>query len=120
MTEFNTHLNGEQFEVPKKNACSHFQVNDGMSRQRKESDFSCLKQKENKEAVGITVKELNHKILTIKLLIKEKFPGLSNLLDEMPITAPENECSKVCFYDLNDYYNSIEAILTKYKLEHRE
>lgn len=120
MTEFNSDSNDEQFDLPKENKSSHAQADDAIPCRRKGKEFSCAKKREGINTSAINVDELNHKIIKIKLLIQEKFPGLSILLDEMPITAPENQCTKVCFYDLKDYYNSIEAILNKYKLEHPE
>ena len=53
-----------------------------------------------------------------QLKVKEKFPELSDLLNEMPVANAENACADICSYDLSDYYKSLEAILTKYKLEH--
>lgn len=64
-----------------------------------------------------TVEDLNKRILTITRIIKSKFPELTRFLDEMPQTIPSNKHPEISFNELNEYYQSIEDVLTKYKLQ---
>lgn len=118
MPEFNNDCNKEKFDVPENNVSSHDPINGGIPCHKNGYEFWCHRRIDRTNDGGLSLDELNDKILKIKVHIAEKFPELSKLLDEMPLTAPENGCSTVCFYDLNEYYNSLEAILIKYKLEH--
>lgn len=65
-----------------------------------------------------TEKDLNAKILQVTLMIRQQFPELSNFLDEMPVTIPNEEHPDTTLQSLKKYYDSLQAILSKYKLEH--
>jgi len=61
-----------------------------------------------------TEKELNAKILAKTLEIREKHPELSEFLNEMPITIPDETNPEISRKILNDYYNSLCNILKKH------
>jgi len=63
-------------------------------------------------------KDLNAKILKITLTIKEQYPELMEYLNEMPITVPIEKNPEITLKNLNIYYDSLQDILTKYKLGH--
>ena len=63
-------------------------------------------------------KDLNAKILKITLTIKEQYPELMEYLNEMPMTVPTEKNPEITIKNLNAYYDSLNAVLTKYKLEH--
>jgi hypothetical protein len=63
-------------------------------------------------------KDLNAKILEITMVIRDKYPELLKYLDEMPMTVPTEKDPEITLKNLNIYYDSLNAILTKYKLEH--
>lgn len=72
-------------------------------------------QSENSKIEANIYKEtLNKKILQIKLIIKKKFPELSKFLVEIPSEVN----TKISLDELTEYYVSLEAVLTKYKLDH--
>ncbi|NEW80379.1 MAG: hypothetical protein GZ086_13355 [Gelidibacter sp.] len=78
-----------------------------------------LRQELNKnEPFDELEKKLNAKILKITMTIKEQYPELIEYLNEMPITVPTEKNPEITIKNLNDYYDSLNAILTKYKLEH--
>lgn len=61
-----------------------------------------------------TEKDLDTAILKITLEIKEKYPELSKYVLEMPVTIPSVENPEVNRKALQDYYNSLEALLNDY------
>lgn len=61
-----------------------------------------------------TEKDLDTAILKITLEIKEKYPELSKYVLEMPVTIPTIENPEVNRKALQDYYNSLEALLNDY------
>lgn len=65
-----------------------------------------------------TIEDLNAKILKITMMIKEQFPELSKYLEEMPVTIPNKEHPEVELENLKKYFNTLNAILERYKLEH--
>jgi hypothetical protein len=67
-----------------------------------------------------TEKDLNAKILKITLMIKEQYPELSKYLEEMPVTVPNVENPHIELDNLKKYFNSLTAILDRYKLEHTD
>lgn len=78
-----------------------------------------LRQELNKnEPFDELEKKLNAKILKITMTIKEQYPELIEYLNEMPMTVPTEKNPEITIKNLNDYYDSLNAILTKYKLEH--
>ena len=63
-------------------------------------------------------KDLNAKILKATMTIKEQYPELSGFLEEMPATIPSVENVEITLKNLKAYYESLNSILSKYKLEH--
>ncbi len=63
-------------------------------------------------------KDLNAKILKATMTIKEQYTELSGFLEEMPATIPSEENAEITLKNLNAYYESLNSILSKYKLEH--
>ncbi|HCE54042.1 MAG: hypothetical protein APF83_10210 [Lutibacter sp. BRH_c52] len=63
-------------------------------------------------------KDLNSKIMEITMIIKDKYPELIEYLNEMPMTVPTKKNPEITIKNLNSYYDSLNALLTKYKLEH--
>jgi len=64
------------------------------------------------------VKDLNSKILNMTLTIMDKYPELSKYLDEMPVTIPNTENPEITISNLKNYYESLNALMNKYKNEH--
>ncbi|MBU1370228.1 MAG: hypothetical protein KJ578_12500 [Bacteroidetes bacterium] len=61
--------------------------------------------------------DLNEKILKITLKIKEQYPELYQYLEEMPVTVPAENDPEISLNQLNTYYESLIALLKKYKVE---
>ncbi len=68
----------------------------------------------------IAQNELNLKILKITMTIKDKYPELSQFLNEMSATIPDDKDPRITLKNLSAYYNSLSAMLGKYILEHPE
>jgi hypothetical protein len=64
------------------------------------------------------MKELNSKIVGITLTINEQCPELSEFLEEMPATIPNENDPEMTLSHLLAYYESLNSILNNYKLEH--
>jgi len=65
-----------------------------------------------------TESDLNDDILKITMLIEEKFPELSKYVDEMPISTPDTVNPVINQKNLQDYYDSLLALLKKYNANH--
>ncbi|MBB6004384.1 hypothetical protein [Arcicella rosea] len=65
-----------------------------------------------------TVHELNDEILKITMLIQEKFPELSKYVTEMPVSIPDVENPEVNQKNLQEYYESLLALMKKYNTNH--
>ncbi len=63
-------------------------------------------------------KELNAKILKITMTIKDQHPELSKYIEEMPVTIPDEKHPEITLKSLKAYYDSLNAILNKYTIEH--
>jgi hypothetical protein len=63
-------------------------------------------------------KELNAKILEVTMKIKDHFPELLKYLDEIPITILSEKNPQITLSHLNGYYESLNSILNKYKLNY--
>lgn len=61
-----------------------------------------------------TENEINGKILKIIKQIQEEYPHLAVLIDEMPITIPNENHPDVNVKILKDYYDSLQIILNKF------
>ncbi len=65
-----------------------------------------------------TEKQLNERIVAITLLIKEKYPELSDFLGEMPVTIPDDDDPNINAKTLKEYYDSLDVLMKKYAIEH--
>ena len=65
-----------------------------------------------------TEKELNEDILKITMEIRSKFPELSKYIEEMPVKILAKESPEATIKNLTSYFNSLDALLKKYALEH--
>jgi hypothetical protein len=63
------------------------------------------------------IMETNKKILEVTLKIKNNYPELSKYVEEMPITIPNDEDPKINLKSLEDYLNSLNALINKYEEE---
>lgn len=86
-----------------------------------DNENAALSQKvKNANLKAATSQALVEKILRVTSIIKLKFPELSKFLDEVPESDFDPKHPKISLKDLNTYYQSLSAILNKYKLEHRD
>jgi hypothetical protein len=65
-----------------------------------------------------TEKELNNDILKITMAIRDNFPELSKYLNEMPVTIPVSNNPEINLKNLQDYFNSLDALFRKYVINH--
>lgn len=63
------------------------------------------------------IKEMNAKILKITRAMHKYYPELSKYIEEMPEPKPTKNKATVTLNQLNEYYDSLSALLNKYKLE---
>lgn len=61
-----------------------------------------------------TEKELNAKILTITMTIKNQYPELSKYLEEIPMTIPDEKKSEITPLHLKQYFESLDSLLNNY------
>lgn len=64
-----------------------------------------------------TEKELNSKILKITMTIRDKYPQLSEYIEEMTMTIPDEKNPKINLKNLEAYYDSLKSMLNKYVQE---
>ncbi|NTW24875.1 MAG: hypothetical protein HGA37_09260 [Lentimicrobium sp.] len=64
------------------------------------------------------LKDLNSKILNLTLTIMDHYPELSEFLEEIPATIPNDNNPEMTLSHLLTYYESLNSILNNYKLEH--
>ena len=64
--------------------------------------------------------ELNAEIIKITSLIQEKYPWLYQYHGEMPITIPGDQNPHIDSQTLNDYYESLVAMLNNYINSHKQ
>ncbi|WP_417352759.1 hypothetical protein [Flavobacterium alkalisoli] len=67
-----------------------------------------------------TKKKITEKIFKITVLIQEKYPELSDYLDEVQDTIPAMEHPEVDAGTLSKYYETLDNMLKDYLLEHPE
>lgn len=60
---------------------------------------------------------INASILSITMLIKDKYPELSKYIEEMPVTIPTDSDPEITLKNLKSYLDSLVNILNGYKLE---
>ena len=66
-----------------------------------------------------TEAELNNKILSISMVIRDEYPELMKFLNEMPITIPDEKKPEINTKVLEDYLNSLQEMLKKYAPNHK-
>ena len=66
-----------------------------------------------------TEAELNNKILSISMVIRDQYPELMKFLNEMPITIPDEKKPEINTKVLEDYLNSLQEMLKKYAPNHK-
>lgn len=67
-----------------------------------------------------TKKEITEKILKITVLIQEKYPELSDYLEEVQETIPALQHPEVDVQTLSKYYETLHTMLEDYLMEHPE
>lgn len=65
-----------------------------------------------------TEQELNNGILKITMMIQEKYPELSKYIAEMPVTIPDVSTPEMTIKILQEYLESLNALLKKYAINH--
>lgn len=65
-----------------------------------------------------TIKELNFDILKVSTAISEMFPELTKYIDEIPVRLVEPYSQSKDIDNLQDYYDSLGSLLTKYTTDH--
>jgi hypothetical protein len=65
-----------------------------------------------------TKSHINNKIMALTMKIQEEYPELSKYISEMPITVPNIEDPAINIDSLNEYYNSLNDLLSKYSKSH--
>lgn len=65
-----------------------------------------------------TEAEINENILKLTMTIRNEYPELSKFLNEMPITVPAEQNPCITISVLQEYYDSLLAILWKYAPNH--
>ena len=65
-----------------------------------------------------TEEEINENILKITMKIRNEYPELLKYLNEMVITIPDVASPEMSIKVLQEYYNSLDAILRKYSPNH--
>lgn len=66
-----------------------------------------------------TVKELLTEISTITRNIETNYPAIYEHLDEIPSTIPSEKNPEINTKELEDYLESLNQIIKKYKEEHQ-
>ena len=62
--------------------------------------------------------EVNGDILAVTMRIEEKFPELSKYIEEMPVKYFDNANDEINVQNLQEYYQSLEALLKNYSTYH--
>lgn len=62
--------------------------------------------------------ELNNDILNITMVIEEKFPELSKYIAETPVNILLISTPEMSIKVLQDYYDSLDALLNQYNKNH--
>ena len=64
-----------------------------------------------------TENEINKEIIKTTLGIQKDFPELSKYITEMPVTIPNVANPEITTYNLSDYNDSLNELVTKYSKE---
>ena len=62
-------------------------------------------------------KIINEKILKLTMTIKDKHPELTKYIEELPVTIPDEKHPLINIEHLQNYYESLNSLLTKYLSE---
>ncbi len=73
---------------------------------------------DKQEAYHVMETELNEKIIAITLEIRKKYPELLTHLNEMPISAPDQEHPDMSYNVLRGYYDSLCTLVETYKVNY--
>ena len=65
-----------------------------------------------------TETQLNTDILSLTMKIQAKFPELVKYITEMPVTIPDSNDPDISIKKLQEYYDSLKALVTKYSPSH--
>ena len=64
--------------------------------------------------------DINNSIINTTIEIEDKFPELSQFIDEMPATIPNKNSPKIDSEVLDDYKLSLNSLLDKYDSTHQK
>ncbi len=62
--------------------------------------------------------DLNSKILSLTMKIRDQYPELYKYIEEMQETIPDKKNPEISSRNLKVYYDSLNSMLSKYLLEH--
>ena len=65
-----------------------------------------------------TENEINKDIIETTMVIDEKFPELSNYIEQIPITIPNINEPEINKTNMRDYKSSLDILLNKYATNH--
>ncbi len=104
-------------ETPEKIYPASDQVSDQLHNKESQPDNQEQVQKKVVDYEA-AMKDLNSKIVSITLTINDQYPELSEFLEEMPATIPNENNPEMTLSHLLAYYESLNSIFNNYKLEH--
>ena len=64
--------------------------------------------------------QLSDEIVKTTTIIEEKFPELSKYTEEMPVTIPDTDDPDINTENLKEYADSLEELVKKYTVTHKE
>ena len=64
-----------------------------------------------------TMKNIRDKIFDLNLQILKEVPEIAEFLNELPVTIPNENEPNINEASLQEYYDSLLKIMTKYKIE---
>ena len=65
-----------------------------------------------------TEKQLNEDIIKITAIITNDYPEMVKYMNEIPVKMTYKGTNDISIKQLAEYYNSLEAILKKYSVNH--
>jgi len=65
-----------------------------------------------------TEAQVNDDILKITMKIQQQFPELVQYITEMPVTIPDSNDPEISIKKLQEYYDSLTALVNKYSPSH--
>ncbi len=64
--------------------------------------------------------EINKDILSLESIITKQFPELSKYIGEMPVKISYKAGDEISIKNLEDYYNSLNELITHYAVSHKK